>query len=87
MVSRSIHPPKKYCKNTYSTSSGFIFRAILRFVELVVVASPAIITAPFALLFPSLFANVWWKLLRVTLESAGATWIKLGQWAGTRPDL
>jgi aarF domain-containing kinase len=66
---------------------GFIFRAILRFVELVVVASPAIITAPFALLFPSLFANVWWKLLRVTLESAGATWIKLGQWAGTRPDL
>jgi len=55
------------------------------------IAKLAILFVPVLFTLPTLFLpyvhKVWWKLLRWSLERAGGCWIKLGQWASTRPDL
>ena len=37
--------------------------------------------------FPVCPSGPYWRIVRGTLESAGPTFVKLGQWASTRPDI
>lgn len=63
-----------------------IVRDLFRFGQIAVVFSPLIVSSPFAYVFTSTRSR-WYDLLARTLEFAGPTWIKLGQWASTRRDL
>ncbi|KAH3672857.1 hypothetical protein WICMUC_004079 [Wickerhamomyces mucosus] len=60
-----------------------------RFLELSVIFLPCIISYPLTWFGNSRsFGNLlWYKILRIALENAGASFIKLGQWAGSRTDL
>jgi len=48
--------------------------------------APVILSAPLALMW-NLYRSEWMELLRRTLETAGAFFIKWGQWAATRHDI
>lgn len=66
-----------------------------RFVELTVIFLPILITIPISWFGKKDPSNnnersgsiMWYKVLRFTLESAGASFIKLGQWAASRTDI
>jgi len=72
---------------------GFLLRAsaafldALRAIQLCFMFLPALLLAPLALLSPKTFGVLFGRALTRGLESAGSTFIKLGQWAGTRPDI
>lgn len=58
---------------------------ISRFFELTLIFSPILILTPI-----SYFKNgslVWYKVIKWSLENAGASFIKLGQWAASRTDI
>ncbi|KAH9538519.1 hypothetical protein CY35_15G010300 [Sphagnum magellanicum] len=58
-----------------------------RVLYLAVLFSPAVLLAPFADLWGGKYRKNWLHLLHLSLEQAGAAFIKWGQWAATRPDL
>ncbi|KAL2944047.1 hypothetical protein RDABS01_032394 [Bienertia sinuspersici] len=58
-----------------------------RAIYLSILFSPCIVMAPFANLLGKEYRKAWLRILRCTLEKAGAAFIKWGQWAATRPDL
>ena len=61
-------------------------RLALRFIIVMCMFSPLLITYPIT--YTSQTANVLWlRALLWTLERAGPTYIKLGQWIGTRRDI
>lgn len=62
-------------------------RLVSRALYLLVLFMPAILTAPFADSFGGKFRQGWLELVHLTLELAGAAFIKWGQWAAARPDL
>ena len=62
---------------------GFI---ALRGAYLLLLFSPAVLLAPFALGL-GIGRLQWMELVRWCLEQAGPAFIKWGQWAATRPDL
>ncbi|RKP18009.1 ABC1-domain-containing protein [Rozella allomycis CSF55] len=69
----------------------FYVSCMIRFFQLGIYFIPALLTFPVAYLtqetvFKSSMKN-WYKLLRWTLRKSGPTFIKLGQWASTRPDI
>lgn len=53
--------------------------------NLMLLFTPLVIFLPLTII--PFFRRRWWSLLRWTLQTAGGCWIKLGQWASTRPDL
>ncbi|CAM9024367.1 unnamed protein product [Wickerhamomyces anomalus] len=63
-----------------------------RFVELTIIFLPIVITLPISW-FGKKKNNTrsgsifWYKVLRFSLETAGASFIKLGQWAASRTDI
>lgn len=57
-----------------------------RFTQLTILFVPVALLAPLAALF-KFVRPIWWNMLKFSLEAAGGCWIKLGQWASTRPDL
>lgn len=57
-----------------------------RSVRLGIIFLPVVVLAPLAILFKFL-RPLWWRTVKISLETAGGCWIKLGQWASTRPDL
>lgn len=57
-----------------------------RLTQLSFIFLPTFILTPLAILFDS-FRPLWWRIVKLSLETAGGCWIKLGQWASTRPDL
>eukprot|EP00252_Welwitschia_mirabilis_P006532 TRINITY_DN17416_c0_g1_i6.p1 TRINITY_DN17416_c0_g1~~TRINITY_DN17416_c0_g1_i6.p1 ORF type:complete len:657 (-),score=88.26 TRINITY_DN17416_c0_g1_i6:81-2051(-) len=59
----------------------------IRMIYLLILFSPAAMTAPIALTLEGRCRELWLKLVHKTLEKAGAAFIKWGQWAATRPDL
>ncbi|KAI5815200.1 hypothetical protein BZA77DRAFT_316693 [Pyronema omphalodes] len=60
----------------------------VRFVTLLVIFAPVILTAPVILLRESKAGQSWWYAFLVqSLERAGPTFIKLGQWAASRTDI
>ncbi|OMO65040.1 hypothetical protein COLO4_31598 [Corchorus olitorius] len=69
----------------HSLVKGIIL--LVRALYLSVLFSPSIIMAPFANSCGSQFRKVWLEVVHSTLEMAGPAFIKLGQWAATRPDL
>lgn len=60
-------------------------RVLLRAVQLVLVCVPLIVLVP--LLVSRRGQPVLWRYVRWALETLGGAWIKLGQWASTRPDI
>ena len=71
-------------------------KTITRFVELSALFVPLLLLAPICWLGPKdkttsdrtrSGAKLWFQYLRWTAESAGATFIKLGQWAASRTDI
>lgn len=58
-----------------------------RAIFLMILFSPAVLTAFFADSFGGQFRQAWLRLVHHTLEYAGAAFIKWGQWIATRPDL
>lgn len=61
------------------------FRTWFRFFHLVLIFGPVVIASPM-LVIPSL-PKYWYRLLVWEIHNAGPVFIKLGQWASTRPDL
>ena len=63
---------------------------VLRAIHLSVLFAPVLLFAP-ALLYGNALgdsgAEIWYKMLRKTLELGGAAFIKWGQWASTRYDV
>ena len=64
---------------------GSCFRLVFRAVHLMIVFSPTVLTS-WILIFPSLRVY-WYRLLVATLQVTGSLFMKLGQWASTRPDI
>lgn len=62
-----------------------VFRTWLRFCHLVVYFAPVVITSP--MMFIPYLSKLWYSLLVWEVHNAGPVFIKLGQWASTRPDL
>jgi aarF domain-containing kinase len=60
---------------------------VIRAAYLALLFTPAVVLAPFADSFDSKFRKRWISLVHFSLESAGAAFIKWGQWAAARPDL
>ncbi|ODV87154.1 hypothetical protein CANARDRAFT_26576 [[Candida] arabinofermentans NRRL YB-2248] len=74
----------------------YIFEPIVtvgRFLELATLFIPIVITIPLVYFGKknnkgeTSGAQLWYKLIRVTAEMAGASFIKLGQWAASRTDI
>ena len=63
----------------------FALRCAIRACELALLSLPLLLTAP--LLFAGTWRPRWYRLLVWSVHSAGPTFIKLGQWGGTRPDI
>lgn len=59
----------------------------LRAIYLMLLFTPAVITGPLADVAGGRYRRMWLELVHYSLESAGAAFIKWGQWAATRPDL
>lgn len=77
-------------EQTNSTFSSV--RVVARFIHLGLIFLPATLALPLVYLLSfatssKVFWNLWWDNLRHRLERAGPLWMKLGQWAATRPDL
>ena len=64
---------------------GSAVRLFLRSIQLAIIFSPVVLTSWF-LCFPSLRSKWYWMFVRC-LELGGSSFIKLGQWAATRPDI
>eukprot|EP01128_Nolandella_sp_AFSM9_P001375 TRINITY_DN1150_c0_g1_i2.p1 TRINITY_DN1150_c0_g1~~TRINITY_DN1150_c0_g1_i2.p1 ORF type:complete len:500 (+),score=81.55 TRINITY_DN1150_c0_g1_i2:33-1532(+) len=62
------------------------FYFVSRVVQISVLFSPLLLAMPLAY-FSTTAGDFWWRYLRLSLETLGGAWIKLGQWASTRPDL
>ncbi|KAK1304150.1 putative aarF domain-containing protein kinase [Acorus calamus] len=60
---------------------------IFRVLQLLIYFSPVIVMAPLADSFGGEFRKTWVHLLQITFARAGPAFIKLGQWAATRPDI
>ena len=60
---------------------------VLRFVEISSLLLPILISYPFTLLLGDERSKWWYKLIRVTMEFMGPSFIKLGQWAASRTDI
>lgn len=58
-----------------------------RAIYLIFLFTPAIVSGPFADMMGGRYRKRWLKLVHHSLETAGAAFIKWGQWAATRPDL
>ncbi|GEQ66867.1 hypothetical protein JCM33374_g530 [Metschnikowia sp. JCM 33374] len=72
------------------------FKTIARFLELSALFVPLLLLAPICWMGPKdktttdrtrSGAKIWFQYLRWTAEAAGATFIKLGQWAASRTDI
>ncbi|KAK1267721.1 hypothetical protein QJS04_geneDACA009037 [Acorus gramineus] len=63
------------------------FHLAFRMVQLLIYFFPIMFTAPLTDLFGVQFRKTWVHLLLLTFERAGPAFIKLGQWAATRPDI
>ena len=62
------------------------FRHVLRLIKLIFIFTPIIYLYILTLIIPS-FTRTWYAAMLWALETAGPTFIKLGQWASTRRDL
>ena len=63
-----------------------LLKVILRSIQMAIIISPLLLTAPFALYFVS-FQKSWLNMLVSTIQTCGPVYTKLGQWASTRRDL
>ena len=61
-------------------------RLIIRSVQMTILITPLIISAPIAV-YSTSGREVWLSLLVKTVQACGPVYIKLGQWASTRRDL
>jgi len=77
---------RRYQSNFISSKDITAAQAVFRALQLSLYSLPCLISLPFALLLPFLQES-WNELLAETLQACGTTWIKLGQWMSTRPDL
>lgn len=59
---------------------------VLRMIQLGFIFAPSIVLSVWAFLLP-FTRPMWWRLLQSSVDMAGGCWIKLGQWATTRPDI
>lgn len=85
-----LYSSSKMSPSVWSSLVHSIFEFVVlvsRALYLLVLFTPAILTAPLADSFGGKFRQAWLKLVHHTLELAGAAFIKWGQWAATRPDL
>lgn len=59
---------------------------LLRMIQLGLIFTPSLLFSVWAFVLP-FTRPLWWKLLQCSVDAAGGCWIKLGQWATTRPDI
>jgi aarF domain-containing kinase len=57
-----------------------------RFLELSVIFLPLLVTIPVSW-FGKRGCSIWYKIVRISLDHAGASFVKLGQWAASRTDI
>lgn len=65
---------------------GWSVACTIRVSWIVLISTPMLIALPFYFILPRSRPTFHW-LFRWTLETLGPTFIKLGQWAATRPDI
>ncbi len=63
-----------------------VIKILFRTVQMAVMFTPLLVSAPFALYIDRL-KDPWFRLLVKTIQECGPVYIKLGQWASTRRDL
>ena len=83
------HTPVQYHLATnYSFLDRLLnfLKVIIRGIQIVIIVTPLIISAPIALYMKS-FQPYWLNLLVNTIQTCGPVYTKLGQWASTRRDL
>ncbi|KAI3658176.1 hypothetical protein MP638_000859 [Amoeboaphelidium occidentale] len=83
---------KKQKPNVISVAKRIAFKPLFaiacaaRAAYLALVFTPSILLLPVSMLRPSIYP-LWYDVLLRSLELSGPTFIKLGQWASTRPDI
>jgi len=84
--SSTTTPPEIALPTTFLSHTKNVILSLFRLVELLFLFTPSMLASPL-LLFPG-WGRHWWRVVLVwTLNEAGPTFQKLGQWASTRPDL
>ncbi|KAK2436938.1 putative serine/threonine-protein kinase abkC [Trifolium repens] len=82
-----------HAQDGYSSMFAFAFIVVeglfllARAIYLAILFSPSILMFAIPDYFGPEFRKTWLRVVRRTLERAGPAFIKLGQWAATRPDL
>ncbi|WJX52270.1 hypothetical protein P8452_38400 [Trifolium repens] len=82
-----------HAQDGYSSMFAFAFIVVeglfllARAIYLAILFSPSILMFALPDYFGPEFRKTWLRVVRRTLERAGPAFIKLGQWAATRPDL
>ena len=73
--------------NSVDIQPPSIFQLATRAIQLGIHFFPVLSTLIFAIFIPSFRQNVWYRWLASCIGSAGAAWIKWGQWSSTRNDM
>ena len=89
--SSQVIPPKPIVISETETKSWIsqviqYLKILIRSLQMTVMISPLLITAPIAIYIPSL-QDPWLNFFVKIIQACGPVYIKLGQWASTRRDL
>jgi ABC1 atypical kinase-like domain len=79
--------PQQYLLDDDDAGNPSVVTLLLRAIRLSMHFSPVLTTSALALVSPTFRRNVWYRWLASCIGSAGAAWIKWGQWSSTRSDM
>lgn len=79
--------PKQYLLDDDDAGSPSVVALVLRAMRLSIHFAPVLCTSGLALVSPTFRRNVWYRWMASCIGSAGAAWIKWGQWSSTRSDM
>jgi ABC1 atypical kinase-like domain len=81
-----LHHPQQYLLDD-DAGSPSVISLLLRAIRLSMHFAPVLTTSGLAMVSPRFRRHVWYRWLASCIGSAGAAWIKWGQWSSTRSDM